>query len=231
MWLVHVLIGLMLTWGGAPLVAEETATQAALPQVNAATTKPFGFVDKNGDGINDRFRDADGNGVNDRTGLPYPHRFAFIDADNNGVNDRYIDRDGDGVNDLNAAYTDSNRDGHCDNIVDYNGDQHNDITGLSYKRTSLRGYRYGFIDEERGLKHRRFIDENGDGMHDRTQLFPPPFLGNKDKMDYFIDEDGDGIGDGRRLKGPQPPIWLDRNHRRFKGRPPRRPPSRPAPRR
>jgi hypothetical protein len=229
---VYVFFALMLIWVGAPLWAQETAVETAPTQAYTTAIKPFGFVDTNGDGINDRFRDADGNGVNDRTGLPYPHHFGFADKNGNRVNDLYIDRDGDGVNDLSAAYADSNGDGHCDNIVDYNGDRRNDVTGLHYKRFSLHGYRYGFIDEERGVKHRRFIDENGDGMHDHTALLPPPFLGNKNKMDYFIDEDGDGIIDGRRLRAPQRPIWPDRDPRRFKGRSPRRPPRpHPAPRR
>ncbi|MEW6749400.1 MAG: hypothetical protein AB1505_00290 [Candidatus Latescibacterota bacterium] len=158
-----------------------------------------GYADQDRDGVNDRFRDADGDGVDDVSGQPYPHRFAFVDADQDGVNDTFIDRDGDGVNDRDARYLDRDGDGICDNVIDYDGDRTNDVTGARYSRRSLGGFRYGLMDEERGVMHRRFVDEDGDGMRDEE----PAAVGRdaEARMDRFVDEDGDGICDGRTLRG------------------------------
>jgi hypothetical protein len=79
----------------------------------------FGYVDENGDGINDRFTDGtafvdeDGDGVCDlcgaTTGTGYGNGFGFVDENGDGINDRYasgpafVDEDGDGVCDLQDA--------------------------------------------------------------------------------------------------------------------------------
>ncbi len=112
----------------------------------------IGFIDENGDGVNDRYEDGNaGTPVEDGTGSGFG--YGFVDEDGDGINDRYedgntgvpaydgvgaglgygfIDEDGDGMND---RYTD--RDG--DGIPDYDG------AGLGYG----------------------FVDEDGDGVNDR----------------------------------------------------------------
>ena len=177
--------------------------------------QPVGYVDADRDGINDRFVDADGDGINDITKKSYPHRFPFKDADRDRVNDLFVDRDGDGVNDREGRFVDRDRDGICDNVVDHDGNGVNDITGFKYTRKSLGGYRYGLVNEERGVASGRFIDENGNGIHD---LWEP-----RGKMhDYFIDEDGDGICDGRGFWGRGRGMMKRRRGRMVPGRGPHR---------
>lgn len=162
----------------------------------------FGFVDRNKDGKNDLFQDADGDGINDITKKPYPHGFKFEDKNGDNINDLYVDADGDGVNDLRAGFVDLDGDGICDNAIDMNSDFINDITGLRYNRKNLRGYKFGFINEERLRLMRRFIDEDADGI--------PDFRMSRERLggkDIFIDRDGDGIDDRRLIqqgfrKGP-----------------------------
>ena len=186
---------LALGLGVMPLAAEEA------PPQDVAPPQPRGYVDLDRDGLNDRFRDANGDGIDDVGGRSYPHRFRFADADQDGINDVFVDQDGDGVNDLDARYQDQDGDGICDNAVDYDGDRVNDITGLRYSRRSLKGFRYGLVDEERGAIHQIFVDEDGDGMDDvlgRGRMLRP---GLGMGMDRFVDEDGDGIYDGRTVRG------------------------------
>ena len=167
------------------------------PASEVPAVRPIGYVDANRDGVNDRFADANGDGLNDIGGAPYPHRFQFADANADGANDVFVDRDGDGVNDLDARLVDSDKDGVCDNVIDHNGDGVNDITGAKYGVASLNGFRLGKVDEERGRIYRRFVDGDGDGMHDR----PGRGRWGGGQMDRFVDEDGDGICDGRRITG------------------------------
>jgi len=158
----------------------------------------FGFVDRNKDGKNDLFQDADGDGINDITNEPYQHSFKFEDKNGDKINDLYVDADGDGVNDLRAGYIDLDGDGICDNIIDMNRDFINDITGLRFSRKSLRGYKFGFVKEERLRLMQRFIDENADGIPDFRQAGKSPILMRH--CDIFIDRDGDGIDDRRQIR-------------------------------
>lgn len=197
------------------------------------STATIGFVDKNKDGTNDLFHDSNGDGINDVTQKPYSHNFKFEDKDDNKINDLWIDDDGDGVNDLmntllkqrqsntKSSWIDMDGDGIQDGdgnkldgvnlkkfVVDMNNDGKNDITGIEYNEDFVFGYRFGVIDEERGKKLSKFIDDNKDGMHDRyakrllneTKRIQ---YGQKSKryFDYFIDKDGDGICDERGNQG------------------------------
>lgn len=207
----------------APALADDPASPAS----DSPAVSVIGYVDADLNGLNDHFRDANGDGVNDVSHKPYQHHFRFVDLNRDGTNDLFVDQDGDGVNDLDARYKDADGDGICDNITDFDGDGINDITGEKYSRKSLRGYRYGRVDEERKTVHRRFVDKDRDGMNDLIRRFHPP-PGNEPRRDHFIDEDGDGIADGRRL---HPPMAGPRLIERLKGRPKRRPgPRRPPPR-
>jgi hypothetical protein len=198
------------------------------PQLLRAQTveKPiaFGFIDKNKDGINDRFCDANGDGVNDIDLQSYQHIFQFRDQNQDGLNDLWQDKDGDGVNDLmvqllkergirpKLPWIDRDGDGVLDPgvkpefaveltefVLDSNKDQKNDITGLTFTKDNIMGYRYGCIDEDLNKEIKRFEDANGDGMHDN---FNNRWLKEQGDVpgrnhDYFIDTDGDGIADGR----------------------------------
>ena len=187
--------------------APKAASKSQIDKKNAETKeeakKPkfIGFVDKNKDGINDKFHDANGDGINDVTKEKYEHKFKFVDKKKDKINDVFVDKDGDGVNDLETKMVDEDKDGVNDNVLDYNKDGFNDITGLKYENKDLMGYRYGIVEEEAKKTHKKFIDKNGDGMHDpiaRRRCFTDE---DGDGInDQFVDEDGDGICDGRRLR-------------------------------
>jgi len=214
----------MLTFIVIALVLTSAFYYPAAAQQGTATPAPIGFVDADHDGRNDRFLDADGNGINDVDRQPYSHRFSFVDENNDGINDRFRDQDGDGVNDWNGRYLDADNNGFIDNVIDADGDHHNYITGEKYDRRGLRGWRYGFFFEERGHRLKRFVDRNGDGMHDALERLHKRFELSERKMDFFLDEDGDGIDDGRMLRGRPGPFvhpFLD------KKRPPLRRPMPP----
>lgn len=185
----------------------------------------IGYQDSDYDGFNDLFRDANGDGINDVTSQPYQHHFKFEDKNKDGLNDLWIDRDGDGVNDLmfvqlkrkgirsETPWVDRDGDGIQDPgieprykvalnefVLDMNHDGKNDITGIEFKKDNTMGYRFGCIDEDRDKEIKKFLDKNGDGMHDRfaNRLSQDLEMHGKGRQyDYFIDKDGDGISDGR----------------------------------
>jgi len=177
------------------------------------------FVDRNKDGVNDLFADANGDGVNDVTKEPYPHHFQFSDSDGDGINDVWKDADGDGVNDLLGKYlagtsrwVDTDGDGLADqqrtsmrgkelmkHVLDENGDRKNDITGLGFTGRDLMGYRFGNVDEERGVQDGAFCDADGDGMNDRFMNHKRSQMFKSMGRDVFIDSDGDGVADNRSL--------------------------------
>jgi hypothetical protein len=187
--------------------------------------EPPGFIDLNRDGLNDRFGDANGDGINDIDHKDYRHHFKFEDKNNDQINDLWIDRDGDGVNDLilpilrqrgkapHQPWIDRDGDGIQDAnvrpafqaslsefVLDTDQDGKNDITGLEFSAQNAGGYRYGMIDEETNQEITKFIDKNGDGMHDS---FAKRWENEKGKhgqrQDVFIDKDGDGIADDRGI--------------------------------
>jgi hypothetical protein len=52
----------------------------------------YGFVDEDGDGVNDRYGTSDGVRLYDGAGAGFA--YGFVDADGDGVNDRYGTSDG-----------------------------------------------------------------------------------------------------------------------------------------
>ena len=199
----------LLQMDGAIAAEKETAKTASKSHIDKKDTKIkeeakkpkfIGFVDKNKDGINDKFHDANGDGIDDVTKKKYDHRFKFVDKNKDKINDVFVDRDGDGVNDLETKLVDKDKDGVNDNVLDYDKDGFNDITGLKYENKDLMGYRYGIVEEEEKKTYEKFIDENGDGMHDpvaKERCFADE---DADGIhDRFVDEDGDGICDGRNI--------------------------------
>lgn len=158
----------------------QDAPSAAPPAVPTA-----GWVDGDGDGRHDLYRDADGDGVNDVSGLPYAHRFKWADADGDAANDLWRDADGDGVNDLEASFRDRDGDGRDDNVLDLDADGRNDVTGRAYGRGDLHGDEFGFVVEGEA-----WIDEDGDGFADGAAAGA-----RRGRQDRFIDNDGDGMAD------------------------------------
>ena len=165
----------------ALVMAASLAAAADDPAVQSA-----GWIDQDGDGRHDLFRDADGDGRNDVDAQSYAHLFAWSDTDGDRLNDRYRDADGDGVNDLLTDFRDDNGDGRDDNVLDVDGDGRNDITGLAYERGDLHGDRFGFVREGAA-----WVDEDGDGFPDEA-VGP----GRQGREDRFLDRDGDGMADG-----------------------------------
>jgi len=198
--------------GEGKLLAQSSSTDQPRPAI--------GFVDEDGDGVNDLFVDANGDGIDDVDGRPYPHHFQFRDDDGDGINDLWVDADGDGVNDLilkvefpgkGPKWVDVDGDGIEDrdvslllppgvlwrHVLDTDDDGKNDVTGVPYRtRFGILGFRYGKVDEETGQVFRKFIDKNRDGMHDKALQFG--WARMRRRMDVFIDRDGDGIGDARK---------------------------------
>jgi len=170
-----------------------TLTFVFAQQMGAGERTSMQFIDENRDGLNDWFRDANGDGINDVDLKSYPHAFPFEDKNGDGKNDRFVDEDGDGVNDLSTSFVDYDGDKWNDNIIDADHDWINDITGTIYNRRSLFGGRYGAVWEERGMRAKDFVDENGDGQCDQ---FGAGAMGHR-RMDRFVDTDGDGVSDGR----------------------------------
>jgi hypothetical protein len=154
------------------------------------------FIDRDNDGVNDRFRDLDGDGVNDMTGTPYDHRFEFADKDGDHMNDLWRDADGDGVNDYCRKREPIAGDDIDANVLDFDRDGVNDVTGFRYRRgEGYSGYRFGFVDERSGSADGALLDEDGNGIDDRLERMRMGEWGHD--RDFFIDEDGDGICDGR----------------------------------
>ncbi len=115
------------------LAAEPVSAQTA--DSTAAAHGP-GFIDADGDGVNDRARDDDGDGIPngrdpdfDRQGRGGRGQ-GFIDADGDGINDMRQDADGDGiVNGMDSDYLRGGRGpaGRGMGFVDTNADGINDL--------------------------------------------------------------------------------------------------------
>jgi len=170
--------------GLTPGAAHAAAQAAAAADSAGPPVAVPGWVDVDGDGRHDHFRDANGDGINEVNGLAYAHRFGWLDHNNDRINDLFRDADGDGVNDL-AVKGDS----RPTDVLDANGDNRNDVTGLEYSLKNLQGERYGFVRE--GSGETAWVDEDGDGFPDR-----PSGAGRGGREDRFIDRDGDGLADG-----------------------------------
>jgi hypothetical protein len=80
------------------------------PGLGQGNGAAYGFVDEDGDGVNDRFVDADGDGVCDNAGLGLGYGRAGQDAPNGGM--RGMGRQGQGMRGANFVDEDGN--GVCD---------------------------------------------------------------------------------------------------------------------
>jgi hypothetical protein len=165
----------------------------------------FGFVDEDGDGLNDLCRDDDGNGICDPGTLFSNHPFlmghGFVDADGNGINDLFRDHDGEGRNDLDDSlfgpgfgFVDADNDGINDRFRDVDGDGICDVTRMPFRHP------FGFVDDDGDGLNDRFRDRDGDGVNDLTGagfIAMPGWvdLNNDGFNDFFRDDNGDGIND------------------------------------
>ena len=165
----------------------------------------FGWVDEDGDGINDNFVDVDGDGICDNgyrfAGYAYHMDLGYRDANRDGLNDHFADADGDGVNDLTGhpygfgfGYVDEDGDGINDRFVDADGVGICDLSGMPFQHP------FGWVDENGDGVNDNFVDADGDGINDRMNIRYVAMPGwtdlNEDGVnDFFVDQDGDGVND------------------------------------
>ena len=104
-----VAVVLTAVFAGAALAQGPVADGDGIPALDGSGFgRRYGFVDEDGDGVNDRsadgeFVDEDGDGLCDTPREePYGRGYGFVDEDSDGVNDRsaegeFVDEDGDGL--------------------------------------------------------------------------------------------------------------------------------------
>jgi hypothetical protein len=155
-----------------------------------------GFVDEDGDGMNDLCVDADGNGVCDAgtsyADYAYLMSMGYLDQNADGMNDRFGDADGDGINDVTGmpyghgfGFLDADSDGINDRFADADGDGICDLTGMPFRHP------FGYVDADGDGMNDRFSDADGDGVNDVTGV---PYVA----MPGWVDLDGDGVNDLHR---------------------------------
>ncbi|MEP6749150.1 MAG: T9SS type A sorting domain-containing protein, partial [Bacteroidota bacterium] len=166
-----------------------------------------GWVDNNGDGLNDNFdpgADSDNDGVANFMDKDWP---GFVDINHDGVNDNFdtdldgipdfldLDSDNDGIPDVvETGGVDANGDGRIDNYTDPDND------GLSQNVDAG----FGIAGSGNGLGMR---DTDGDGIPDYLDLDSdndgiPDVIeaggadaNNDGRIDNFTDSDADGFSD------------------------------------
>ncbi|MCE5270321.1 hypothetical protein LLH00_03460 [bacterium] len=174
---------------GAGQVEQQTTVQGRMGLGRGLGGGFGGFVDENGNGINDRLEDDDSDGIVNAhdpdsklyRGEPNQLGRGFVDENANGVNDRLEDSDGDGV--INALDPDSK----------YYRDPA--TVGRGMGRGAGRGMGGGFIDEDANGINDRLEDSDGDGVinhldPDSKYYREPNTLGRG-----FVDENANGIND------------------------------------
>lgn len=183
----------------------------------------FGWIDEDGDGINDNFTDVDGDGICDVNarfaGYSYHMDLGFQDTDHDGYNDHFADADGDGINDLSGhrygfgfGFIDEDGDGINDRFIDADGDGICDLSAVPFQHP------FGWIDENGDGINDNFVDADGDGVNDLsgTRYVAMPGWADFDGdnfNDFFIDADGDGINDLGSISTPYGHGfgWIDEN--------------------
>jgi len=118
---------------------------------NATAFEDRGFVDADGDGVNDRYGQTDGTQMLDGAGSGYAH--GFVDTDGDGVNDRLTERDG-------TQLLDGSGNGHAYGFVDADGDSVNDR-----------------VDGMPDFDGDNFVDLDGDGVCDNCDADCEPGTG------------------------------------------------------
>jgi len=167
-----------------------------------------GYVDNNGDGVNDNFdygADSDNDGIPNFYDTDFP---GFTDSNGDGVNDNAdkdldgipnqydLDSDNDGIPDVVESYgVDTNGDGIIDNYTDTDAD------GLSQNvdgnNTGVQGSGNGLgaqdLDGD-GIPNYLDLDSDNDGIPDVIEALGTD-VNNDGKLDAFTDANSDGIAD------------------------------------
>lgn len=133
-----------------------------------------GFVDTNGDGVNDNF-DWDLDGI---------------------INELDLDSDNDGIPDVvEAGGVDTNGDGKIDNYLDADNDGFSQNVDANSTGKDLSGNGLGLPDMDNdGIPNYLDLDSDNDGIPDVVEAFGAD-ANNNGMIDGFTDTDHDGLSD------------------------------------
>lgn len=176
--------------------------------VNAYDVDYPGFVDNNGDFINDWFQadgDVDGDGIPNYSDTDFPGR---VDINGDGVDDRFdtdldgivnmldLDSDNDGIPDVvEAGGVDQDGDGKLDNFIDADGDGLHDLVDANLSGSYNSGVGLGLKDTDKdGVPNQFDLDSDNDGIPDVREVGGAD-ANNDGHIDGFTDTNGDGISD------------------------------------
>lgn len=176
--------------------------------INAFDTDYPGFIDNNGDFVNDWFQadgDVDGDGIPNYLDTDFPGR---IDVNGDGVDDRFdadldgiinmldLDSDNDGIPDVvEAGGVDVNGDGKLDNFVDTDGDGLSDQVDANLSGAYNSGVGLGLKDTDGdGVANEFDLDSDADGIPDVREVGGAD-ANNDGRIDGFVDANHDGISD------------------------------------
>jgi len=167
-----------------------------------------GFIDNDGDGVNDNFdwgADADNDGI---PNFRDPSFTPWVDTNADGVNDlsdkdldgipnQYDrDSDNDGIPDVVESYgVDTNGDGIIDNYTDTDGDGFSQNVDANNTGVQGSGNGLGAPDfDGDGIPNYLDTDSDNDGIPDLVEAGGAD-TNNNGKIDNSFDGDFDGIGD------------------------------------
>ena len=180
--------------------------------INAFDEDYPGFVDNDGDFVNDWFQadgDVDGDGIPNYLDVDFPGR---IDSNSDGVDDRFdadkdgipnlfdLDSDNDGIPDVvEAGGVDQNGDGKLDNFVDTDGDGLSDQVDANLFGAFNSGLGLGLKDNDGdGIPNMFDLDSDADGIPDIREVCSVD-ADNNGRVDNFIDLNKDGLSDNLTL--------------------------------
>ncbi len=176
--------------------------------INAYDKDYAGFVDNNGDFINDNFEadgDSDNDGIPNYLDTDFPGR---VDTNGDGVDDRFdadkdgkinmldLDSDNDGIPDVvEAGGVDADGDGKLDNYSDTDGDGLSQNVDSNNSGAYNSGIGLGLLDlDGDGVPNFIDLDSDNDGIPDVREVGGAD-ANNDGKIDGFVDANGDGISD------------------------------------
>ncbi|HUP13811.1 MAG TPA: T9SS type A sorting domain-containing protein, partial [Niastella sp.] len=167
-----------------------------------------GFIDNNGDGINDNFdpsADADNDGIPNFMDTSFP---GFTDANGDGINDAVdadldgipnhldLDSDNDGIPDVTESFgVDANGDGRIDNYSDTDNDGFSQNVDGNTTGMVGSGNGLGAMDTDGdGVPNYLDLDSDNDGIPDVIEVNGLD-ANNDGRIDSYTDTDGDGLSD------------------------------------
>lgn len=168
-----------------------------------------GYVDHNGDGVNDLFdwgADADNDGIPNFQDTDFWK--GWLDVNNDGVNDKSdkdldgipnqfdLDSDNDGIPDVVESYgVDVNGDGKIDNYTDTDFDGFSQNVDANNTGVTGSGNGLGAPDfDADGIQNYLDTDSDNDGIPDIIEAGGAD-TNNKGKVGGFVDLNGDGLAD------------------------------------